>query len=694
MPTMLLARIRAFMSSTVAALLAAAFFFLPSLPAHASGQVEILSKCPASWWAASQRFTASCTKEAACIKYSGTRTFQGIYVSMSGNQYCEYTDGYKATLSGLYPERGDISCPANATLSYTTWGQYPVCTCDDPYFTTDGVSCTTPTPRTVASQGGRTIKVGDGPVVFTAKVMQGTPKAGVMVLLYPHAGNFGGFTFEGTPYTDANGEVRIKYSSTWDLVGATREAVLSIACEGCTNRALVKMTVLGRPALQAQMCHRTEFPIELTSGTKLLEESDLQDAALHPLEFTRHYASRWDELPSAGVGTHWSHNHAHRVALGTEWRTVLFGDGTSSRFRSAAVPPGTGANWSCPSGVDCPPPAVATSAPATWQADGNADTMTDEGDRIVLRRLHDETVYEFEKSSGRLLAMRASNGWAYTYAYSGGQLARVSNAFGRSMTFQWDAAGRLARVVGADGNSVSFGFDGAARLAQATHSMGTSRSYLYEDTRWPNAVTGLVDERGQRWGNYAYDDMGRLSQIQIQKDGEAAAVRYLHNGLGQRVFKSEPEVLQTLPNEDDLGNSFVNWLRKNFGWLFTQAKSKVSLGTVYLYGDGAIPPWALMGEFNNGSANGKGSAEYVWLPADDGSAVPVAMYRNGKLYAIQGDHLGTPRQITDSARQVVWQWPYSGFGDNKPSGVLASSTAPSGRLLQWRTSPSVEFNLG
>ncbi|MBC5765647.1 RHS repeat-associated core domain-containing protein [Ramlibacter albus] len=526
MPTMLLARIRAFMSSTAPALLAAAFFFFPSLPAHAGGQVQVLSRCTASWWAASQRWTASCVKEDACIKYRGTRTFQGIYTAMSGNQYCQYTDGTMNTVSGLYAEPGDFSCPANATLGFTAWGSFPTCFCDDPYFTTDGVGCTTPTPRTVASNGGRTINVGEGPVVFTATVMQGTPKAGVMVLLYPHTGNFGGFTFESTPYTDANGQVRIKYSSTWDLVGATREALVSIACEGCTNRAVVKMTVLGRPALQAQMCHRTEFPIELTSGTKLLEEADLQDAALHPLEFTRHYASRWDELPAAGLGTHWSHNHAHRVALGTEWRTVLFGDGTSSRFRNAAVPAGAGANWSCPSGVDCPPPAVATSGPATWQADGNADSMTDEGDRIVVRRLHDETVYEFEKATGRLLVMRGSNGWAYTYGYAGGQLARVSNAFGRSMTFDWDAAGRLVRVVGADGNSVSFGFDSAARLVQATHSMGTGRAYLYEDTRWPNAVTGLVDERGQRWGNYAYDASGRAAVSELAGGAHRRSVAY------------------------------------------------------------------------------------------------------------------------------------------------------------------------
>ena len=37
---------------------------------------------------------------------------------------------------------------------------------------------------------------------------------------------------------------------------------------------------------------------------------------------------------------------------------------------------------------------------------------------------------------------------------------------------------------------------------------------------------------------------------------------YLHNAAGQRVFKSEPQVAQTSPSEEQLGTDFITWLKK------------------------------------------------------------------------------------------------------------------------------------
>lgn len=90
----------------------------------------------------------------------------------------------------------------------------------------------------------------------------------------------------------------------------------------------------------------------------------------------------------------------------------------------------------------------------------------------------------------------------------------------------------------------------------------------------------------------------------------------------------------------------------------------------------------MLGEYDNGSANGTGRTEYIWLPTDDantgGGAIPVGMYRNGKFFAIHTDHLGTPRLMTDSPNKPVWQWPYSAFGNNKPTGILKPTTSASG----------------
>lgn len=118
---------------------------------------------------------------------------------------------------------------------------------------------------------------------------------------------------------------------------------------------------------------------------------------------------------------------------------------------------------------------------------------------------------------------------------------------------------------------------------------------------------------------------------------------------------------------------------------------QASLGTAFVYGDSEIPSWALLGEYDNGSAQGKGRTEYIWLPTEDGDAIPIGLYKNGKFFAVHSDHLGTPRLITDEDNQPVWQWAYSAFGNNKPTGVLVAD-ADNGEIRLKATKPRIENN--
>jgi RHS repeat-associated protein len=193
------------------------------------------------------------------------------------------------------------------------------------------------------------------------------------------------------------------------------------------------------------------------------------------------------------------------------------------------------------------------------------------------------------------------------------------------------------------------------------------------------SVTYSIDANGNLTSDglrtFEYDESNRLSKVKILKDGEAASIKYLYNALGQQVFKSEPKPDQLLPNQTELGTGFINWLKTNFGWLYATAQTNASIGSAFLYADGQLPSWAVLGEYDNGSASGTGRTEYIWLPTEDGSAIPVGFYRNSKFYAIHPDHLGTPRLVTDNTNKVVWQWAYSGFGNNKPMGVLKPTTS-------------------
>jgi RHS repeat-associated protein len=104
-----------------------------------------------------------------------------------------------------------------------------------------------------------------------------------------------------------------------------------------------------------------------------------------------------------------------------------------------------------------------------------------------------------------------------------------------------------------------------------------------------------------------------------------------------------------------------------------------------------------VGEYGNGGATSSGRTEYIWLPTQDGSAIPVGMFRSNRFYAVHSDHLGTPRLVTDDTAKPVWQWAYSAFGDNKPTGVLKVTTNPNTAFtsapLLAATNPAVVFNL-
>ena len=205
---------------------------------------------------------------------------------------------------------------------------------------------------------------------------------------------------------------------------------------------------------------------------------------------------------------------------------------------------------------------------------------------------------------------------------------------------------------------------------------------------------------------FSYDSANRHSQTMITKDGEASKITYLHNAAGQRVFKSEPQAAQYQPNEAVLGTDFIAWLKSNFSWLFATAQTNATLGQSYVYADASsqLPGYALLGEYGNGGASSGGRLEYIWLPTEgdgSGDALPIGLYKNGNFFAVHSDQLNTPRKITDEANKLVWQWPYSAFGENKPTGILKATVNPNNTYTQdpttnarlQATNPPLTFNL-
>ncbi|MES2480787.1 MAG: hypothetical protein V4609_02220, partial [Pseudomonadota bacterium] len=188
------------------------------------------------------------------------------------------------------------------------------------------------------------------------------------------------------------------------------------------------------------------------------------------------------------------------------------------------------------------------------------------------------------------------------------------------------------------------------RITQAGRERDTQDSQVSYEL---DANGALISDGVRR---FDYDASGRLEAVRFMQSSpgggngnghgrgqgrghvqpQAQRIDYLHNALGQRVFKGEPRADDPTPQEQNLGQRFIDWLRRLFAALFLPERAATSVGTAYLYGDteGPIPAWAMLGEYDNGSAQGKGASEYLWLPTEDGGAIPVGLYRRGRLYAI------------------------------------------------------------
>ncbi|MGE4240054.1 RHS repeat-associated core domain-containing protein [Ramlibacter sp.] len=277
----------------------------------------------------------------------------------------------------------------------------------------------------------------------------------------------------------------------------------------------------------------------------------------------------------------------------------------------------------------------------------------------------------------------------YTYDPNSNRLTGIETSGG-----EFDLDGNLDGAVQSRTDGRQFNIEqGSNRLLGFTQTQSSTNDRGKPGATSTTSVAYGIDANGSMTSDglrgFEYDASGRLVKVKLVRNGEAASVAYLHNAQGQRVFKSEVRAEQTLPKKDDLGKGFVDWLLKNFGWLFEKPK-QASLGDIFVYGDGPIPGWALLGEYDNGK--GKEATEYIWLPTEDGSAIPVGMLRGGKFYAIHADHLGTPRLIADEKNRAVWQWPYSAFGQNEPTGVLEARDSKSKPAIRF-TAPPVEVNL-
>jgi RHS repeat-associated protein len=259
-------------------------------------------------------------------------------------------------------------------------------------------------------------------------------------------------------------------------------------------------------------------PINCSTANKFAVELDLTDGAL---DFVRYYNSARGAR-FENVGLNWTHTYSRSVRVRTDGTTNV-----AEVFR----PKGEVIEF------------VETSG--NWVADPNETAVLQ---KVVVDGVHTGWVFtqidgreteEFD-AQGRLIAIRRADGNDVALGYTDANLrdmqnlllTSVSDASGRKLVLQYDTKRNLAAVYDDSGSGVEFDYDSSFRLVTATYADASVRTYLYNESAntggatLPWALTGIIDENGNRFATYKYDSSGRAISTEHAGGTERYVVNY------------------------------------------------------------------------------------------------------------------------------------------------------------------------
>ncbi|MNB76487.1 putative deoxyribonuclease RhsC [compost metagenome] len=232
----------------------------------------------------------------------------------------------------------------------------------------------------------------------------------------------------------------------------------------------------------------------------------------------------------------------------------------------------------------------------------------------------------------------AAGGLSLGYGYDPvGSITELKNGAGSEVLakYAYDALGRLTQTQdGATGTPIeTYGYDATGNRTSLTTSAGTA-NYTYLATSHRLTVVDGEPRNHDAAGNttsigskmFTYNDANRMNAV---KQGNATLESYGYNHRGERVLRTPAGGAAQITLYDEAGQ-----------WL------------------------------GNYSATGQAQQQAIWLDYYPVALINLPSSGVPELAYVQPDHLGTPRVVIDSARDVaIWEWSNKSeaFGDQAPA---------------------------
>ncbi len=267
-------------------------------------------------------------------------------------------------------------------------------------------------------------------------------------------------------------------------------------------------------------------PIHLRTGNTFLNESDYQGSGPFPLRFSRHYNSHAKVKPGS-LGKHWRSSYDRRVRAQAGTLTEVYrANGIVNSYQLVA-------------GVWTPAPDI---------TDRLEEVIDGLGIRTGWRYITGNDTVESYDADGRLVSITSRAGLSQTLAYditvaNGGDdnpatLDSITDPFGRTLRFSYDASGRIATMTDPAEGVYGYSYDANGNLVSISYPDATPSDnsdnptvlYHYENTSFVHAITGKTDENGNRLTTWGYDTSGRA--IFSENAGGAERVDIVYNSDG------------------------------------------------------------------------------------------------------------------------------------------------------------------
>ena len=251
-------------------------------------------------------------------------------------------------------------------------------------------------------------------------------------------------------------------------------------------------------------------PINAATGNKLQIETDFTASPNTGLSLVRYYNSL--DTGGSAFGSNWRTTWHRALTVSGTTVTVTRADGRQDTFTNN-------------NGVYTADPDV-TSVLTTTTANGV----------ITYQLLTASDSTETYAANGTLLSIASRDGLATTLSYNGSnQLTTVTGPFGHVMSFAYDSSGRVVHMTAPDGGVYAYAYDANNNPIAVTYPDKTTRHYVYNEqtntanTNLPHALTGIIDELGNRFATWGYNAQGAAISSQHAGGAELTTVSYGDN---------------------------------------------------------------------------------------------------------------------------------------------------------------------